>query len=153
MEDHSKINCPDCGQAIAYANINIKELVAKCDGCQTIFSFANQFADTPAPRPKKRRIEIPEQIEVLRLSEHLDINVPWRDKITWGLLFFTVFWNIIVMPFAIFALISGQFGMLLGLSAHLAIGISFGLFYTCQILQHNKGGRFKTLSYHKTRTP
>ena len=66
-------------------------------------------------------------MEILKLRSELEIQVSWRDTLNSFLVFFAIFWNIIVLPFAILAILSGNLLMLLGLSIHLFVGI--GLIY------------------------
>jgi|AntRauTorckE5430_2_1112549.scaffolds.fasta_scaffold04932_6 hypothetical protein len=131
-----KLSCPECRSQIAPEHINITMLLAKCSNCGLVFSFedraaaALQVAPVPSANlPEKDRGEIPMPpgIKAQALLSELNIQISWRNRVNGFLTFFTVIWNIFVLPFAIFAITSGNFQVLLFLSLHLSVGI--GLLY------------------------
>jgi len=120
-----QLECPNCQTSILSEDINLEKLVAKCSNCHAVFAFEEKLTtERTLHRPE---VFLPKGMEILKLRSELEIQVSWRSILQTGLVFFTIFWNIIVLPFAIFAIISGELIMLLGLSLHLAVGI--GLLY------------------------
>ncbi|MEO5905471.1 MAG: hypothetical protein ABIQ11_02005 [Saprospiraceae bacterium] len=121
--EHSLLSCPKCNHFISGKDINIEKTVAKCEQCQHAFAFEH---DSNSKRLKPAAI-IPEGVETLKLKSELDIRLKWSDTTTkggrWFILFFTTVWNLIVLPFAVGAIVSGAWGILLFLSAHLAVGL------------------------------
>lgn len=126
-----QVKCPGCGEVIAGENINIHQDLAKCNACTTVYQL-NQAL----PLRHKPEYFMPEGIDVLPLSNELDIEVNWRRSLSTGLLFFTIFWNSIVFIGAAGAIISGTYIALLFMSLHLAVGI--GLLYHQLTLIFNK---------------
>lgn len=121
--EHSLLSCPKCNHFISGKDINIEKTVAKCEQCQHVFAFEHDSST----RKLKPAALIPEGVETLKLKSELDIRLKWSDTTTkggrWFILLFTTFWNLIVLPFAVGAIVSGAWGILLFLSAHLAVGL------------------------------
>ena len=121
--EHSLLSCPKCNHFISGKDINIEKTIAKCEECQHVFSYEH---DAESKRLKPAAF-IPDGVEVLKLRSELDIRLRWADTTTkggrWFMLFFTAFWNLIVLPFAVGAIVSGAWGILLFLSAHLSVGL------------------------------
>ncbi|NRA51635.1 MAG: hypothetical protein HRU12_21130 [Phaeodactylibacter sp.] len=130
-----KLSCPECQSSIAPDQININMLLAKCNNCGLVFSFESlapapaKSAPTAEALPLKDRGEIPMPpgIKAQALLSELNIQIRWRNRASGFLTFFTIVWNIFVIPFALFGIASGEFQILLFLSLHLAVGI--GLLY------------------------
>ncbi|MEM9822337.1 MAG: hypothetical protein AAF985_14740 [Bacteroidota bacterium] len=120
-----QLECPNCQSTIHSEDINLEKLIAKCHDCHAVFAFEEKLNMERAFR--RPEIFLPKGMEILKLRSELEIQVSWRSSLQTGLVFFTIFWNIIVLPFAIFAILSGQIVMLLGLSLHLLVGI--GMLY------------------------
>lgn len=129
-----KLSCPECRSAITPDQININMLLAKCSHCGLVFSFEDRApapppkSDTaPAPVQAKDRgdIPMPPGIQAQALLSELNIQISWRNRVDGFLTLFTVVWNIFVIPFAVFAVISGKLQVLLFLSLHLLVGVGF----------------------------
>lgn len=125
-----KLSCPECRSAIQPDQININMLLAKCSDCGLVFSFEDR-APAPSPRteasfqPKDRgEIPMPPGIEAQALLSELNLQISWRNRARGFLTFFTIIWNLFVIPFAIFAILSGELQVLLFLSLHLLVGVS-----------------------------
>ena len=118
-----QICCPNCGQKVASDDINIAKAIAKCGACDTVFSFEKDLKDL-RHRPE---IFMPEGIEMMEFRSELDITYAWRKvkPIHPFEVIFGIFWNAIVLPFAFFAIASGEYFMLLALSLHLTVGLVF----------------------------
>lgn len=119
------LNCPSCKSPIRSEDINISSLVAKCSNCHTVFQFEQEIAK---PVRKRQEVIMPPGIEAYHLASELNIEISWRKSLSGFFVFFTIFWNAIVLPMALFAVLSGAYFMLLFMSIHLAIGIGF-LYY------------------------
>lgn len=133
-----QLHCPDCAKDIPAADINIAKAIAKCNHCQTVFSFEEEIKNA-VRRPE---ILLPEGIELLELQSELDIRFKWRKMkaLNGFLVFFTLFWNLMLLPFVGFAVLSGEYTILLGTSVHILVGAGFlyhiitRLFNTTQII-------------------
>lgn len=122
---NEQLLCPNCGADILAEDINIHQLVAKCHACNHVFQFDAKLA---APGRHRSEILLPPGIEAYSLLSELNIEINWRKIGGLGFfLFFTIFWNAIVLPFAFFAILSGNLMILLFLSLHLTVGI--GMLY------------------------
>ncbi len=126
------VKCPSCSTAIHSKDINIDLALAKCSHCHAVFSIQ---AELPVFERNKPEVFMPNEMEVLKLRSELEIIMKWRKTSSLGfLLFFTIFWNGILLPFAIGAIISGELGILMGLSVHLIIGLCLAYYvFTCLI--------------------
>ncbi len=125
------VKCPGCESVIEPAQINIDHNLAKCDSCESIYQLHNAI-----PFRHKAESFMPNGIEVLHLTNELDIELSWQRSLKSGLLFFTIFWNSIVFIIAAGAIISGNYIALLFMSLHLAVGI--GLLYNQLTLIFNR---------------
>ena len=119
------LQCPNCGRSIAAKDVNIAKALAKCNHCDVVFNFEEQLK---VPTFHKPEALLPSGMEVLRLRSALEIDIKWSKTNSTFLLIFTIFWNAIVIPMGLFALMAGDWAMLLILSVHLSIGIAL-LYY------------------------
>lgn len=119
----SQLKCPNCEHDIFSDDINIDKAIAKCSNCHTVFPFDEEVKDKQWTR---RRPEIfqPEGIEMFRLRNELNLDFNWRNTKSnnWFLVLFTIMWNAMLIPFAVGAILSGQFAVLLFMSIHLMVG-------------------------------
>ncbi len=122
-----QLSCPNCKAEIHSADINIQQLVAKCSQCNHVFNFQPELAHAPRVRPE---IPMPAGIEAYSFLSELNLLIKWRQLGGLGFfLFFTIFWNALVLPFALIAIMTGNFEILLFISLHLSVGIGL-LYYT-----------------------
>ncbi len=126
-----KVKCPGCQSPIETEHINIDHNLAKCHKCESIYQLHNAM-----PFRHKPESFMPNGIEVLHLTNELDIELSWKRSIQSGLLFFTIFWNSIMFVIAAGAIISGNFIALLFMGLHIAVGI--GLLYNQLTLMLNR---------------
>ena len=119
-----QLNCPRCQHEIPAEDINIDKALAKCKNCNNVFSFQEEIN---SPLRRRKEIFLPEEIEIDAYQDELTIFYKWRKAkgVGFGLIFFGVIWNAMVLPFAIAAFASGSWEMLLGISLHLTVGIAF----------------------------
>lgn len=127
-----QLACPNCGASTYADDVNIARLVAKCRECHTIFSFDENL---PSATPRQRaEVPLPPGLEVSSYLSELEIQINWRKTTNAGFyVFFTAFWNAVVIPFVIIAIATGEWIILLFISLHLLVGLSF-LYYTLCLL-------------------
>ncbi len=122
-----ELDCTNCGHPISGDEVNINSTLAKCSNCQNVmFLEDDTFFSAVRGRPE---MIIPEGTEIINTPSSLDIQVKW-SKSGGGfnfMTFFTVAWNVMLLPFAITMIASGNFGGLLPMAAHLMVGL--GLLY------------------------
>ncbi len=70
-----KLNCPACAAAIAAADINIQDKLAKCHSCAAIFSFEETFESLVTRAPIKQEVIRPEGIDIFHFKDALDITI------------------------------------------------------------------------------
>ena len=120
-----QLKCPNCQSDIPASDVNIKELVAKCQHCHHVFNFTDKnYAVKNRPE-----IVMPAGIESFSLLSELNIEISWRKSVNSFLTFFTILWNLFLVPFILFAIFSGEIMALVGISLHVLIGVSL-LYYT-----------------------
>lgn len=132
----TQLNCPNCRTPVISEDINIQQLVAKCRNCHAIFDF-----DDSQQKPIKRarpEIPLPKGFTVQQQASSLQILIRWR-KTKAGIGFFTiftVFWNLVTLPFVLVALVENEWRVMLMISLHLMVGI--GMFLYTLALYINK---------------
>lgn len=131
----TQLNCPNCGTRIKSQDINLEQLVAKCDQCHAIFDFDQQAL---VPIKKERPlIPLPKGFELVELEEEMQISISWRQtRHRSFFLFFTIFWNILTIPFVVIAIVSNDWTLALMISAHFLIGMGF-LVYTLALFMNS----------------
>lgn len=120
-----------------------KELEELFDRTQWIFEEEN---GEKAAR-NKPEIYMPDGIDVLKMTNQLEIKVDWKKNVTkksfLPLIGFTLFWNLIIMIIAISMISGGAFMGLIFLGAHATVGMSMLgkilsiLFNETKIVVHN----------------
>lgn len=129
---HHLLTCPNCNFFVAAKDINISKTIAKCENCNHVFNFEDNF-DFREGRPE---MLIPEGMEVLNLRSELDIEVKWTKSIQPMMVVFTLVWNLFLLPFVIGGIMAGQAQILLFAGAHIAVGL--GLLYSIFAQLFNK---------------
>ncbi len=124
-----QLQCPHCQAPIRYEDMNIDKLIAKCHQCHTLFSFEAQMNQITRQRPE---VPLPPGIEAASYLSELDIQINWRKSSNSGFfVFFTIFWNAVLIPFIIIALTQGEWIILLFISLHLLVGLSLFYYTLC----------------------
>lgn len=121
---YKNLSCPNCEEKILSSDINLNKGLAKCSSCHVLFNIEKEVEDAPK---KEEIFVIPKGIEVLKMFSELNIDMRWRHTASWFLMTFTLIWNGILLPMALFIILSGEIFALLFMSIHLAVGI--GLIY------------------------
>ena len=98
----TSIQCESCGAAIPAANVELALMIAKCEQCDGVFSFAEQVGHSDedavnrvlggAPAPV-RAIPTDHKVRQDDSGDRLTLTLPWFSPKTIALAFFAVFWN------------------------------------------------------------
>lgn len=80
VEDTStftKIGCPNCGNDVPAADLNINDKIAKCGNCNVVFSFKKEILDLNSAVQVASKPEIirPEGIDVFHFEQEMDITM------------------------------------------------------------------------------
>lgn len=120
-----QLNCQSCGAEILVNNVNLDHMIAKCEECNAVFSFAKEFGHDGAHQPAalKPQVERPKSMTVSDLGTELKITRRWFGPTFFFLAFFALFWNGITWTFVAAAVFSQQWVMLLFVSIHLLVGL------------------------------
>ncbi len=138
------LDCPQCHSFISADNINVQKKIAKCDHCDHVFNYEEDGYWDPFGPPFETH---PAGIEVLKLSSLLELRVThYLNADRTGLatvMFFSLIWNIALLPFIFFIISSGQLYILLFISLHLFAGVSmlwdvFGKIFNRSIIEINR---------------
>jgi hypothetical protein len=122
----TEIHCPNCRTRVLAENINMEKMAAVCAGCNHVFSFEEELVKATY---EKSEVLLPPGIDAFSLPSELNIEIDWRKSQSGFITFFTIFWNALLIPFVVVGITTGEYGMLLGISVHLLVGISL-LYYT-----------------------
>jgi hypothetical protein len=90
-----KLSCPGCGKPIPAENMNLDRAIAKCIGCDAVFSFADKLDGGAAIEARRQRPEapLPRGITVDAWGSDLTITRRWFSPALFFLVFFCLFWN------------------------------------------------------------
>ncbi|HEX7901634.1 MAG TPA: hypothetical protein VF950_28000 [Planctomycetota bacterium] len=104
-----RIICVSCRKEIPAGDVNIDTSLAKCLACHAVFDFTDQVKGGSAPAKKRDRGEIPmpKNLVVAEGMQSLDIVRKWARGPAFFFLFFSGFWNSIVMVFVVAAASGG----------------------------------------------
>lgn len=132
-----RLYCPDCGSAIPADDMNLDTALAKCRGCDSVFSF-KEAVESERPRlrqaeqPKSSRADTPRP-DRLMIEERMGTwTAQWR-WFTWHyipLLFFCIAWDAFLIFWYSMAFGSDDtpWLMIVFPIGHVAVGV--GLTYT-----------------------
>ncbi len=116
-----ELKCPNCDEVVNSGHLNMEKLIGKCNHCNNVFSF-----DDSRNFPLRNKPEIfqPEGIEVLRMRSELVIDYKWRNSnpVSGFMLFFTIIWNLFLIPFIAAIWASGTLFPLLFMAGHIGFG-------------------------------
>ena len=124
-KDHPLLlDCPQCHSFISGPDLNKEKGIAKCSHCNYVFSFDEAIENDPIGAPYEM---YPESLEILKLDSLLEFKINHlkarEGKGLGFLIFFALMWNIMLLPFLFFIFSSGQWYLLLFISAHLFAGL------------------------------
>lgn len=80
VEDSStfaKVGCPNCGNHVSAASLNINDKIAKCDNCDVVFSFQKEVKQllTLEESPARQEVIRPEGIDIFHFQDEMDITL------------------------------------------------------------------------------
>lgn len=119
------LDCPVCRSFISEKDLNKKTGIAKCNHCDHVFSYEEDGYWDPFGLPAETQ---PSGLEVLRLPSFTEMHIrhvsskPLADK--GFLIFFTLMWNVMLIPFIYNIIQSGELFPLAFISLHLFAGVS-----------------------------
>jgi len=70
-----KVSCPSCSQVTPADNININDKIAKCNECDTVFSFEKEIIDLLEMGDAKQEVIRPEGIDLFHFQGELEITM------------------------------------------------------------------------------
>lgn len=91
-----QIYCRQCGAPIKAENINLNNLMAKCDECDAVFSFADMYEGVSAKEKRTKDvidIPMPAGITIDNSGSRLRIQRSWFSWTIIFLLIFAIIWN------------------------------------------------------------
>ncbi len=118
------LDCPKCHHFISSNEIDLEHGTAECTSCGHTFDYGKKLRSDPHRRPE---MIMPESVEALKLTSMLEIVVDWyksapkRTVLT--LVSGAFFWNLLIIPFAIFLAYHGSFLWLAFFAGHLMTGL------------------------------
>jgi hypothetical protein len=123
-----RITCAQCGADVLAENINIDNLIAKCNFCHAVFRFDDQLEPSQKPSPPHRlEVPMPKGIEVLPMGNRLEIIRKWFSLKIIFFTAFTVFWDGFMIAWFGIAFSQQQWLMAAFGTLHGAVGL--GLLY------------------------
>ncbi|MEP6647347.1 MAG: hypothetical protein ABJC12_09655 [Saprospiraceae bacterium] len=122
-ENLDLLTCPRCNHLLSASELDPKKSRAKCGNCGYEFAYSlDSSGSSFIPE-----LFIPQGIEELKLRAELDFRLRWKETTSkggrWFMLLFASIWNLILLPFVIGIIVSGQWSIMLFLSFHLLIGL------------------------------
>ncbi len=118
-----KLNCPYCGSQISVEHINLDRLIAKCAGCNAVFSFEGTIDAPGIQQPKRLDVPMPNGIAVANNGYDLTIIRRWFSLKYIFLTFFCLIWDGFLLFWYSMALSQGVWIMALFATGHAAIGV------------------------------
>lgn len=120
-----KITCNTCKNVIPATDINIKDKIAKCESCNSVFDCRDQLS--AVLKKDRQELGLPKHIEVEKKYSHLSIIRGWFNPAIIFLTIFCVFWDGFMIVWFGIAISQGQWPMALFGSIHGLVGV--GLTY------------------------
>ena len=117
------LHCPVCRKAVRAEDMNLEKSTVQCPHCFHVFGYSHD----PATGQLRPELLQPEGVEILKLRHELDIRLRWMyTTSSWSRKFFVLFttvWNLLLLPFVLSAVFTGEWIILLFISLHLLIGV------------------------------
>lgn len=126
-----QIYCRQCGAEIQAEDINLDKMIAKCDKCNAVFSFADMYEGQqgkPKTASKFDEISLPKNIIIQNDETSLVIERQWFDGSTIFVTVFAIFWNGILWAYFIPRIVGAANPMpLLMFLFFIVGGVGFGI--------------------------
>lgn len=108
-----QIYCRQCGAAIKAENIHLETMMAKCNQCDAVFSFADMYEGVSGKGKAEQGdvlqdIPMPSGVTMYDNGSALSIERKWFSPLVFFIAFFAVIWN--GMIYAIFVPAFGRVG-------------------------------------------
>ncbi len=118
-------NCPSCNKPVPFENININTGFGKCDNCHSFFRLEQVLPPSASPSAPLQRLEVflPFGLEILKLTNELNLYFSWRKSISVFLVLFALIWNGVLAIFVAAALFTGEYIIFAFISIHLLVAI------------------------------
>lgn len=130
-----KVCCPSCDKEVVSDNLNLQNKVAKCGGCNAVFSIEEDLKTVSSKKEIKQAILRPEGIDLFHFQDDLDITV---DQYIQG----ADAWGIVMLPiFAVFSILIYFFSDKVDLSPYVPILFSLPALYFI----------YKGVNYHNSK--
>ncbi len=88
-----KILCPACGQEVGAKDVDLLQRLAKCVGCNNVFSFGDKVEGSVFSSLERPNIEMPKRFEISNGPEGFVIRRKWLGPEIYFLFFFCLAWN------------------------------------------------------------
>lgn len=123
------LNCRNCGAEINAGDVNLDRMLAKCNCCNAVFSFDDQFeyADTPEQAYQKFNVEKPRGMQVQAMGGEIKIIRNWFSPVIIFLALFCIVWNGLLLFWFGVAFTSQSWFPAVFVLPHAAVGL--GLLY------------------------
>ncbi|MBX2814483.1 MAG: hypothetical protein KTR24_00730 [Saprospiraceae bacterium] len=119
------LECSHCFHLLGADEIDLEHSKATCNNCQATIDLDDILRSDPYRRPE---VVMPDGVELLKLSNMLDIVVDWYrsspKRMVGSLVFGSFFWNIVLLPLVFFFLFAGDFLLVLFFIGHITTGIA-----------------------------
>lgn len=129
------LRCPHCNQPIRSEDVNIKDVLAKCRSCHTIFSFHRDVegrAVSKAPFRPREPVPLPPKLHVEELGSEFRVRWRWFQWSLGCLVFFCVFWDGFLVVWYTAGIAGGApLIFLLFPLLHVAVGVGLTYFVLC----------------------
>ncbi len=116
-----EIHCKNCGSVVPAHNIDLNGRIAKCEKCNSVFSFRDEFSNVSSMN--RSEIRLPDRIKVNRNMSGLNIERSWFSPRIIFLTFFTVFWDGFMIFWYSESFRTGNYVMALFGSLHGLVGV------------------------------
>jgi uncharacterized protein with PQ loop repeat len=118
----ASLTCKHCGAAIPAESIGDGEL-AICNICDALNNLSSEPIVLPEKTKAKRNPLTPVRLRIVQLPDAMEIHYRWWNRHHWGLLLFTVLWNIPVLFTIIAANSANDFSMMGFFSLFVFVGL------------------------------
>lgn len=130
-----QLTCPNCGEPVPAAKINIQHLTAVCPSCSTVFQF-----NPPQAKIKRRKVKQPVRLQVREADDQLSLSFRTNFRLDKNEGFLSA--GIVSLVFTFFTVIT--MGAYLAASdSSFVIALGFGLvtlflYYLVAVMVYNK---------------
>lgn len=134
------LTCKRCGAKIISDDVNLERMVAKCQECNAVFSFADDFAyaGTLQEAYQKFNVARPKRMQIENLGGEMKITRRWFSPVLFFLIPVCLFWNGFIVVFGFGSFLAADQGgggaFSLCLLPHLAAGLFLAYFALASVI-------------------